>query len=323
MGEATFPTRRSFLKLGRGLFAGFVLGVGFGSSEAEAAKSKLTLQGNHSRPGAGRAAGAAKGKSNPVRATSGGPGVGKASKPRVTQKSGGEARGGKQLGSQVRGKASVVSRDGRVRANGPSRKQLAGGRARSKETVTQSRQVLRATPSPARNVELVQPRRFPSGPADPGGAGLVSSCPTRILRLRNSHTGEYLEADYCVDGRYQAEQLAAIAEVLRDHRSDRVHPIDVHLLDILHEVQRSLDSSGEIRIVSGYRSPETNWWKHLMERGVAENSYHLYGRAVDFYLPERDLRTQRAAALELAAGGVGYYPRSGFIHVDTGPVRTW
>lgn len=148
---------------------------------------------------------------------------------------------------------------------------------------------------------------------------------TRSLSFYAMHTGEELTADYCVDGRYQPQELRAIARILRDHRTDQVHAIDPMMLDIVHAVRRMVGSQDTVHVVSGYRSPETNEAKRRRSRwsGVAKDSYHLYGKAIDLILPNRDMRQVRRAALALESGGVGYYPRSGFVHLDCGPFRTW
>jgi uncharacterized protein YcbK (DUF882 family) len=145
----------------------------------------------------------------------------------------------------------------------------------------------------------------------------------RSLAFLSINTGERLEADYCVGGRYQPDVMRAVGHLLRDHRTDRIHAIDPALLDQLFILRRSLGSGEPFHVVCGYRSPETNAFARRHRRGVARNSYHVDGRAVDVFLPDRDLRQLRTAALGMAAGGVGYYPRSGFVHLDTGPIRTW
>jgi uncharacterized protein YcbK (DUF882 family) len=152
---------------------------------------------------------------------------------------------------------------------------------------------------------------------------LAARTPARSLTLYSIHTGEIASAEYLVGGRYQQDALDAFAHLLRDHRTGDVHPIDPAVLDILFEVAGMVESREAYHVVSGYRSRQTNEWKWRHGRGVARDSFHLYGRAVDVYLPRRELRDLRRAALTLEAGGVGYYPRSGFVHVDTGPVRMW
>jgi uncharacterized protein YcbK (DUF882 family) len=148
--------------------------------------------------------------------------------------------------------------------------------------------------------------------------------PTRKVALLNVHTGERLNLEYWAKGRYVKDAMRAAARLLRDHRSGSVHAIDPHLLDVIHALQARTGSRGPFHVVSGYRSPETN--ESLREAdygGVARHSYHMQGKAVDLFLPGGSLGRLHRAALSLRAGGVGYYPESNFIHVDTGPVRRW
>lgn len=145
----------------------------------------------------------------------------------------------------------------------------------------------------------------------------------RSLNLYAINTGERLRAEYVSGGRYQRDALAALSHLLRDHRTGDVHPIDPALLDAVHLLARNLETSHPIHVVCGYRSPETNRRKLAAGRRVARNSYHLTGRAIDLAVPGRSVAGVRRAAVALRLGGVGYYPRSGFVHVDTGPVRAW
>lgn len=145
----------------------------------------------------------------------------------------------------------------------------------------------------------------------------------RALSLHNLHTGERLTRTFWADGEYLIEPLADIDHVLRDHRSGDVHPIDPHLLDLLHRLRHSVDSSKPFDIISGYRSPRTNAMLRGNSSGVAKKSLHMQGKAIDVRLPGRQLSTLREAALSLKAGGVGYYSKSDFLHMDTGRVRRW
>ncbi len=145
----------------------------------------------------------------------------------------------------------------------------------------------------------------------------------RVLRLHNLHTGENLKATYWAEGRYIAEEMAALNRVLRDHRSNEAYTMDQRLFDMLHLLQQQVDSNGSYHVISGYRSPATNAKLHKKSNGVAKRSLHMQGRAIDIRLPGVELKHLRQAALNLKAGGVGYYPRSGFIHVDTGRTRFW
>jgi uncharacterized protein YcbK (DUF882 family) len=151
-------------------------------------------------------------------------------------------------------------------------------------------------------------------PADPA---------ERVLQLRNLHTGESLKATYWAEGQYLAEEMAALNRVLRDHRSDETYNMDQRLFDILHLLQQQVSSNGTFHVISGYRSPATNAKLQKNSSGVAKRSLHMQGRAIDIRLPGVELKHLRQAALSLKSGGVGYYPNSNFIHVDTGRTRFW
>lgn len=145
----------------------------------------------------------------------------------------------------------------------------------------------------------------------------------RKLRFYNLHTGENLSATYWAEGQYQATELAAINQLLRDHRNGEVAQIDHKLLDQLHLLQHNVGNSNRYEIISGYRSPATNKKLQKHTRGVAKRSLHMQGRAIDVRLRGVELKHLRQAALKLKAGGVGYYPDSNFIHLDSGRPRYW
>jgi uncharacterized protein YcbK (DUF882 family) len=145
----------------------------------------------------------------------------------------------------------------------------------------------------------------------------------RKLDFHNLHTGEKLAATYWEDGRYLADALREIDHVLRDYRTGDVYPIDPALLDLLCRLRLVMDHERPIGVISGYRCPATNAMLAARSNRVAKNSFHVRGMAIDFRLPGRQLATVRASAMALASGGVGYYPGSDFVHVDTGPVRAW
>jgi len=163
-----------------------------------------------------------------------------------------------------------------------------------------------------------------------GGAALASarswaqSQPAeRRLELYNTHTGEQLTATYWAEGQYLAGELAAFDRLLRDHRSGDVFAIDRRLFDILYTLQQRTGARGPYEVISGYRSPATN---NLLRRhgdGIARDSLHTHGQAIDIRLSGVALPDLRRAALGLRAGGVGNYSASNFIHLDTGRVRTW
>lgn len=161
------------------------------------------------------------------------------------------------------------------------------------------------------------------GSALGGRAFAGSGGAARRLSFENLHTGESVAVAYWSDGAYLAESVRRIDHVLRDHRTGDVHPIDPRLLDLLHRLRARLDTAAPFQIISGYRSPATNATLADASGGVARNSLHTRGLAVDIRVPGRPLRAVRDAALVLQGGGVGFYPRSDFVHVDVGRVRAW
>ncbi len=147
--------------------------------------------------------------------------------------------------------------------------------------------------------------------------------PDRDLRLYNLHTAEQVNVVYWSRGEYVSEALDEINRHLRDFRTGDVSAIDPKLLDILFALRRRLESTGSYHVVSGYRSPRTNAMLAKNRNGVAKRSLHTRGMAIDVKLPGRNLRDVQHAARAMAAGGVGYYPSSGFVHLDVGRVRFW
>lgn len=145
----------------------------------------------------------------------------------------------------------------------------------------------------------------------------------RALAFDNLHTGERLKTIYWERGRYLPDAIREIDWLLRDFRADEAHPIDHHLLDLLTAIHARLETREPFAVISGYRSPATNAMLAATTDGVAQSSFHLKGMAIDIRVPGRGLHHLRAAALSLRRGGVGYYPHSDFVHVDTGPVRHW
>jgi uncharacterized protein YcbK (DUF882 family) len=145
----------------------------------------------------------------------------------------------------------------------------------------------------------------------------------RELHLNHLHTGETLAVEYFQAGHYQPDALAAVNHLLRDFRTGETHPIDPTLLDVLFEVRHRVDTRRAFEVVSGYRSPHTNAALRRNSEGVAAHSLHMSGRAVDIRVGDVPLARLRRSALALHAGGVGYYPASNFVHLDTGRVRTW
>lgn len=145
----------------------------------------------------------------------------------------------------------------------------------------------------------------------------------RFLAFRHMHTGERLQTAYYANGSYLPAALERIDWLLRDFRTGDSHRIDPRLLDILHAVCADCGGGGEFEIISGYRSPKTNAQLRASSNGVARRSLHLEGRAIDVRLCGSSTARLRDAAVALGRGGVGYYPGSDFVHLDTGRVRQW
>lgn len=145
----------------------------------------------------------------------------------------------------------------------------------------------------------------------------------RALAFQNLHTGESVKTIYWSRAGYIPEGLKEINYVLRDHRTDDVKVIDPGLLDYLFEMRRHLGTARPFEVLSAYRSPRTNAALAQRSRGVARNSLHVRGQAVDIRMSGIGSRTLARLAKQLQAGGVGYYPRSNFVHLDVGGVRSW
>jgi len=145
--------------------------------------------------------------------------------------------------------------------------------------------------------------------------------PLRRLRLVNTNTGETFDGSFRDDLGPIATALADLSDLLRDHHSGEKTAIDIRVLDFLASV---MDAVGATRatVLSAYRTPETNAKLARTHFGVAENSQHIYGRALDIRLETRN-ETAAQMARVMQYGGVGWYPRSGFFHIDSGPVRNW
>ncbi len=185
---------------------------------------------------------------------------------------------------------------------------------------------------------LLSRRRFIGGVAAAAGLSLLSqpvfasipkpksgvlAKPARFLAFDNLHTGETTKLVYWEKGRYIKGALKEINYILRDHRTDEVARIDTNLLDLLFVLHNKLGSRSAFQVISGYRSPKSNAMLHSHSSGVAQKSMHMEGKAIDIRLQDARLLNVRNAALAMNSGGVGYYPESQFVHVDTGRVRHW
>ena len=144
---------------------------------------------------------------------------------------------------------------------------------------------------------------------------------TRRLKLLNAHTGERFDGHYRDERGPSASAAAELTEFLRDHHSGTMAPIDMGVIDFLWDVLNTIGATAPT-FLSGYRTPETNTILRRTRFGVAEHSQHIYGRAIDFHVAS-GLAEAVTAARSTRRGGVGWYPQSHFIHIDTGPVRNW
>lgn len=154
------------------------------------------------------------------------------------------------------------------------------------------------------------------------GLTIATAEPRRLI-FTHTHTGEKLDVVYHENGNYLPDALDEINYLLRDFRSDDVFTMDPVLLDFLHAAQQRLRSNAPFEIISGYRSPATNEMLRQRGGGVSRNSQHLKGKAIDVRLRGVDTADLRQASLDLARGGVGYYPKADFVHLDTARVRWW
>ncbi|HEV7435202.1 MAG TPA: DUF882 domain-containing protein [Pseudorhizobium sp.] len=156
-------------------------------------------------------------------------------------------------------------------------------------------------------------------------ASSEAAAETRSLKLYFIHTKERAEIVFKRNGRYDQKGLQQISQLLRDWRRNEPTKMDPRLFDLVWEVYRRSGARDYIHVVSAYRSPATNGMLRSRSKGVAKNSQHMLGRAMDFYIPGVKLATLRALAMQMQVGGVGYYPTSGspFVHLDVGGVRAW
>jgi len=144
----------------------------------------------------------------------------------------------------------------------------------------------------------------------------------RSISLYHTHTSERFEGVYFEGGEYLPDAVAELSHLLRDFRTGDVREFDARLFDTLHAVNLAC-GEGTYEVVSAFRSERTNQMLRMQSKRVARDSLHVSGRAIDVRMSGRETRRLRDAALALQQGGVGYYARSNFVHLDTGPVRTW
>jgi uncharacterized protein YcbK (DUF882 family) len=160
-------------------------------------------------------------------------------------------------------------------------------------------------------------------PSPPPPAPPLDTTSPRTLSLVNAQTDEALTVTYWSDGAYRRDALDKLNHFLRDWREGAETEMDPMLFDVLWHTQMNVGFSGAVEVLSAYRSPTTNAWLASVSRGVASDSQHMNGNAMDISMPGVPVFKIRQVARSLGMGGVGFYPRSGFVHIDTGPVRYW
>ena len=153
---------------------------------------------------------------------------------------------------------------------------------------------------------------------------LARTLPEGRLSLYNVWTEERVDITYRNEaGDYDFAALDDVNHILRCHYTGEVAAIDVRVLEHVNLVHKKLGGNREIYVISGYRSPEYNAMLVRTGRRAVKNSLHVQGQAIDLQIAGVHPKMVRKAALELGYGGVGYYPRSKFVHLDSGPFRWW
>lgn len=147
--------------------------------------------------------------------------------------------------------------------------------------------------------------------------------PERQLRLANVHTGEILDVVYWADGKYINDHVGQLNYFMRDHHAREAARMDRRLYDSLYRLQRNIGTDSRIHVLSAFRTSATNEALRKRLKDVAKNSYHMKGRAVDLYIPGVDAKIIQNEARQLGMGGVGYYTKRHFVHLDTGRPRFW
>ena len=147
--------------------------------------------------------------------------------------------------------------------------------------------------------------------------------PDRTLSLHNVHTAEEENITFWSDGHYLESGLNQINWMLRDFRTGDIKAIDPRLLNILYLLTKKIETETSVMVLSGFRSKKTNDMLRKTTEGVARRSFHMAGRAIDIRMSNVHTANIQKAALRIGGGGVGYYPSSNFVHLDSGPVRTW
>ncbi len=197
-------------------------------------------------------------------------------------------------------------------------------RAAASRSAAPQRQTPQAQRRNAAQPEALRGSRYGGfAPAPSGPAPTLDTTSPRTLSLVNFNTQDVLTVTYWSNGAYHRQALDQLNHFLRDTRENQATEMDPLLFDVLWHTTRIVGFSGSIEVLSAFRSPNTNAWLASVSRGVARDSQHMNGNALDIRFPGVPVYQIRQAAYSLNMGGVGFYPRSGFVHLDTGPVRYW
>jgi len=223
---------------------------------------------------------------------------------------------------QVAARSVRPAKTGQMRAAGRVVRPSSRGPSRAASNRRTAYQKTYALPETRRGTRYGRAPVLSLPPATGRPPAMNSSGP-RTLSFYNVHTRRSLTVTYWRGGRYVQPELTRLNYFLRDSRDGDQVRMDPALFDILWQVRRQLRSTAPYHVLSAYRSPETNAWLASVSSGVASDSLHMRGQAMDVMLPDRSPAQIRLVARGLRRGGVGYYPSSGFVHVDTGPVRYW
>jgi uncharacterized protein YcbK (DUF882 family) len=209
---------------------------------------------------------------------------------------------------------------------GVSSKSKASAKTTAKAAPLQKASVGRSVPRPAKPTirPRVQATRFGGFMmAPPPPPPVLDTTSPRTLSLVNVNSGETISVTYWSDGAYHRDALDKLNNFCRDTHEEQQTEMDPLVFDVLWHTANIVHYTGPIEVFSAFRSPTTNAWLASMQRGVASDSQHINGNAMDIRFPGVPVFQIRQAARSLNMGGVGFYPRSGFVHLDTGPVRYW
>jgi uncharacterized protein YcbK (DUF882 family) len=218
--------------------------------------------------------------------------------------------------------ASTAASAAQAGSSGESSKSKASAKAAPLQKASVARSVPRpAKPAAHPRVQAARYGGFMMAPPPP--PPVLDTTSPRTLSLVNVNSGEAISVTYWSDGAYHRDALDKLNTFCRDTHEDQKTEMDPLLFDVLWHTANTVHYDGPIEVFSAFRSPTTNAWLASMQRGVASDSQHINGNAMDIRFPGVPVFQVRQAARSLNMGGVGFYPRSGFVHLDTGPVRYW